>query len=257
MPAGHPTVHHRHLFIPGDSPVHRLAPDAKVAALFVFVISVALTPRHAVAAFVVDAFVLGTVFAVARLPVVVLARMVVIVPFVAFACFLPFIAGGDQVHVLGVDLSVAGMWATWNILAKAALGAFASILVAATTSIPDILHGLGRLRFPSVVVGIIGFMFRYLDVLADQLRRMRRAMTARGHDPRWLWQARPVASSVGVLFVRSYERGERIHGAMLARGFTGTMPTLDDRTSSPREWLTAGVPATIAFAAMILGFAAT
>lgn len=256
MSRGRPATH-RHLFIPADSPVHRLAPEVKVAALFVLVVSVALTPRHAVGAFVVDAAVLAAVFVVARLPTMVLVRLVVVVPFVAFAFFVPFVGGGEQVRVLGIDLSVAGLWATWNILAKAILGAFASILLAATTPIPDILHGLGRLKFPSVVVGIIGFMFRYLDVLADQLRRMRRAMTARGHDPRWLWQARPVASSVGVLFVRSYERGERIHGAMLARGFTGTMPALDERSATGRDWLLAAVPASIAFVAMIVGFVAT
>jgi cobalt/nickel transport system permease protein len=142
------------------------------------------------------------------------------------------------------------MWATWNILAKAILGASASIIVAATTPIPDVLRGLSRLRFPSVVVAIIGFMFRYLDVLTDQLRRMRMAMTARGHDPRWLWQARPLASSVGVLFVRSYERGERIHGAMLARGYTGAMPTLDERVATRRDWVTAAAPATVALVTM-------
>ena len=64
-------------------------------------------------------------------------------------------------------------------------------------------------------------------------------MTARCHDPRWLWQARPLASSVGVLFVRSYERGERVHQAMLARGFTGTMPDLDDRHATAGDWLAA------------------
>jgi cobalt/nickel transport system permease protein len=237
-----------------DSPIHRIAPEAKVAALFVFVISVALTPRFAVAAFIVDAVALGAVFVVARLPVAVIGRLIAIVPFVIVAFFVPFIAGGEQTQVFGMELSVAGLWATWNILAKALLGAFAGIIVAATTSIPDVLHALDRLRFPIVVVAIIGFMFRYLELLTDQLRRMRMAMTARCHDPRWLWQARPVASSVGVLFVRSYERGERIHGAMLARGFTGRLPTLDDRRATPRDWFAAAIPAAVALGSMTVAF---
>ncbi|HUF96828.1 MAG TPA: energy-coupling factor transporter transmembrane component T, partial [Ilumatobacter sp.] len=95
---------------------------------------------------------------------------------------------------------------------------------------------------------IIAFMFRYLDVVGDQLTRMRRSMTARCHDPRWLWQARPIASSAGALFVRSYERGERVHHAMLARGFTGQMPVLDDRRAARSDWLVAVGPA---FAAAI------
>ena len=254
MPAAQHAVHHRHLMVDGDSIVHRVAPEAKLAALVVFVVAVAVTPRHAIAAFVVDAAVLCGVFVVARLPVVVLARLLVVVPFVIFAAFVPFIGGGEQVDVLGVGLSVDGLWATWNIVVKAGLGALASVIVSATTPLADVLHGLGRLRVPSVVVAIIAFMFRYLELLSGQLHRMRTAMIARCHDPRWLWQARPVASSVGVLFVRSYERGERIHQAMLARGFTGTMPDLDDRHATDRDWVLAAIPATIALGAALAAF---
>ena len=88
--------------------------------------------------------------------------------------------------------------------------------------------------------------------LADQLGRMRQAMVARCHDPRWLWQARPIAASAGALFVRSYERGERIHQAMLARGFTGSMPDLDDRHATAGDWLAALAPAALATIALVV-----
>ena len=69
------------------------------------------------------------------------------------------------------------------------------------------------------------------------------ARESRGHDPRWIWQARAVASSAGALFIRSYERGERVHLAMLSRGFAGSMPVLTEQTASRREWLsTLSVP---------------
>jgi cobalt/nickel transport system permease protein len=95
-----------------------------------------------------------------------------------------------------------------------------------------------RLKVPRLLVAIIAFMLRYIDVLVEQLGRMRRSMVARGHDPRWLWQVKPIASSAGALFVRSYERGERVHQAMLARGYTGVMPTVSEKRASTREWLT-------------------
>jgi cobalt/nickel transport system permease protein len=251
MPGGvHRSVDHRHLYVAGDSVVHRLAPEAKIAALVVFVVGVALTPRWAVAALTVDAAVLTVAFVVARLPARVAGRVLVIMPFVAFAVFVPFVAGGEQVDVLGIAVSIDGLRAAWNIVAKAALGAMASIVVSATTPIADVLRGLTRLRVPAVMVAIIAFMFRYLDVLAGQLQRMRAAMTARCHDPRWLWQARPIAASAGTLFARSYERGERIHDAMLARGFTGTMPDLDDRRALTSDWLRASLPAVAAWGAL-------
>ncbi len=242
---------HRHLHVHGSSLVHRLAPQAKLAGLVAFVVVVALTPRQWVSVFAAHAAVLVAVIALARLSVwVILGRLAAIVPFVAFALALPFIGDGDTVELGPVALSVDGLWAGFNILAKAALGATASIVVTATTPIPDLLTGLARLRVPAVIVGIVGFMFRYLDLIVNELARMRRAMVARGYNPRWLWQARPIASSAGALFVRTYERGERVHASMTARGYTGTMPDLEPRQPASRDWVMALSPALVAATAV-------
>jgi cobalt/nickel transport system permease protein len=125
----------------------------------------------------------------------------------------------------------------WNILAKAVLGATVSIALTATTEVPDLIRGFGILRVPPVLTSIAIFMIRYLQLITDELARTRVAMTSRGYDPRWLAQARPIASSAGALFVRSYERGERIHASMLSRGFTGVMPELAERRTTSTEWL--------------------
>ncbi len=253
--AVHPGNHHLH--VPGRSVVHRLAPEAKLVGLVVFVVIVAITPRRAVATFGIDAVVVTAAVVAAGIPIgVIVRRLSVTVPFLAFAVLVPFVAGGEQVDVLGASLSVDGLWSTWNILAKALLGATASIVLSATTPVPDVLVGLSRLRVPRVLVAIVAFMFRYLDLLIDQLHRMRLAMSARGHDPRWFWQARPIASSAGVLFVRSFERGERIHDAMLARGFTGTMPepaAPSSSISARSAWSASLLPGAAAMMALVLG----
>lgn len=239
------------LYVVGDSPLHALDAAAKLAGLVVFVVAVALTPRRAVGAFAVDAVAVAAVVALARLPVrLVIARLAVILPFVAVALLVPFVGTGERVDVGWFSLSVDGLWASWGIVAKASLGAAASIVLAATTPLPELLHAMRRLHIPRVLVAIVGFMFRYLGLLTDQLGRMRTAMVARGHDPRWLWQVRPLASSLGVLFVRSYERGERVHGAMLARGYIGQLPALDDRRARPREWIVAAIPGVVASIAL-------
>ena len=105
-----------------------------------------------------------------------------------FAALVPFVADGDQVVVFGLSLSEEGLWAAFGVVAKSTIGATASIVFAATTPVPDVIRALSELRVPAVIVGIVAFMFRYLDVIIDQLRRMRQAMVARCHDPRWLWQ---------------------------------------------------------------------
>ena len=243
---------HAHLHVPGTSRLHRLAPAPKLVGLIGFVVVVALTPRREPLAFAVSLAVVVALVTVARLPIgTVIARLVVIVPFLVFAVVVPFIGTGEQVEVLGLSLSEDGLWAAFGVAAKAVIGATAAIVFAATTPVPDVVGALSDLRVPPVIVGIVAFMFRYLDLIVDQLRRMRQAMVARCHDPRWLWQIGPIASSSGTLFVRSYERGERVHQAMLARGFDGRMPDLDERPTPVTDWPVALLPALVAGVAVV------
>lgn len=254
MGAGHTHA----LYVHEHSVVHRLPPEVKIAAAFVFVLAVALTPRYAVWAFAVDAAALVAVVRLARLPVrFVLTRLLVVLPFVAFALTIPLIGSGERVDVLGVPVSQAGLWATWNIVAKATLGATVSITLAGTTEIPRLLRGLERLRVPQPLTDIASFMVRYLELIADDLRRMRTAMTARGHDPRWLWQARPLASGVGALFIRSYERGERVHAAMRSRGYTGEMPRTDEPSPAGHQWAAAATLPLVAVVTALTSLAVT
>lgn len=240
MGAGHTHA----LYVHEHSQIHRLAPEVKVLACFAMILSVAVTPREAIWAFGIYAVVLAGLIAAARVPFrFVLLRLAGITPFVLFALFLPFVGSGEKTTVLGFSVSAAGLWAMWNILAKATLGAGFSILLAATTETPQILRGMGRLKVPAILTAIASFMIRYLEVIAGEMSRMRTAMAARGYQPRWITQTRPIAAASGALFIRSYERGERVYDAMLARGFTGEMPTTDPTSTTPTDWIPAVVVA--------------
>ncbi|MGW6495822.1 cobalt ECF transporter T component CbiQ [Nonomuraea angiospora] len=229
--------HHHQLYLPGDSVVHRLPPQCKLLAVFAFAIVVVATPRERFWAFALYAALLGAVAVAARVPpAYVLRRMVIEVPFVLFAFLIPVIGLGERTTVLGVSLSVPGLWAAWNILAKATLGVIASILLAATTEPRVILIGAQRLRLPALLVQIAMFMLRYMDVIVDEMRRMRVARESRGFEARDLRHVPVIARSAGALFIRSYERGERVHLAMLSRGYTGTMPMIQDISASVRQW---------------------
>lgn len=251
MSGSHQGTAPRQLAVPGMSVVHRLAPPAKVVGLVAYVVCVAVTPRFAVTVFGLDAAVLVVVVMNAGIGVrIFMTRILVVAPFLLAAGLLPFLAHGPQFEVAGVPMSIDGVWAAFNIVIKAVLGAGAAIVVSATTPLPELIAGLEQLRVPRVCTAIVASMVRYVDLLSDQLTRMRTAMVARGHDPRWLWQVRPIASSLGMLFVRSYERGERVHLAMASRGFDGTMPVLHERTVTRSEWVLALVPGSVALAAL-------
>lgn len=226
----------------------------KLAATLLFVIAVVATPREAFWAFGVHAAVVAAAAAAGRLPPgFLLRRLLVEVPFLLFAVFLPFFGRGDRVEVLGVALSQEGLWAAWNIAAKATLGAAASVVLASTTRVPDLLKAFGRLHFPRVIVAMMGFMVRYLDVVTGELGRMRIALQSRAYRPHWIGEARALAAVAGTLFVRSYERGERVYLAMQARGYRGVMPELEATTAPAGQW--AAALAVVALAAAVAAVA--
>lgn len=236
------------LYVPRSTLLHRMRPQCKLAAAVTFIFIVVATPREQIWAYAVYAAVLAVVASVARLPArLVLRRLSIEAPFVAFALFLPFLAGGDKVDIGVLSLSVDGLWAAWNILAKGTLGVATSVILTGTTPLPALIHGLERLHAPRAFTSITTFMVRYLDVITSEMQRMKVARESRGHDPRWIWQIRAIAHSAGSLFIRSYERGERVYLAMLSRGFDGTMPRMADAAATRREWLTASALPTIAF----------
>jgi cobalt/nickel transport system permease protein len=245
------------LYHAAPSPVHRLRPECKLVAALAFVLVVVLTPREEFLVFGGYAVLLAAVAAAARIPAGLVARrMLVEVPFVLFAVAMPFIARGERVDVLGVAVSVEGMYGAWNVLAKATLGVVCSILLAATTEFRDLLVGLQRLRMPQLLVQIMTFMVRYSDVVADEMRRMRIARESRGFVARDLRQLSVVARSAGALFIRCYERGERVHLAMLSRGYDGRLPASSSAAASTGQWTRAlTLPAVALLVAAVGGVA--
>jgi cobalt/nickel transport system permease protein len=201
---------------------------------------VVATPREAFWAYGAYAGLIVTLTLSARVSLLTLVRRLTIeAPFLIFAFALPLLARGERIDVAGMDLSIEGLWAAWNILAKATLGTATMMLLVSTTPLTSILQGLQKLRVPSVIVAIAGFMIRYADVIASEMRRMKVGRQSRGYEPRVLWQARALASSAGTLFIRSFERGERVHMAMMSRGYAGAMPELVAVDASSTDWLAA------------------
>jgi cobalt/nickel transport system permease protein len=225
-----------------DSPVHRLPAHGKLLALLAFVLVVVATPSGAWPAYAAYAVLLAAVVALAGLPAILVARrMLVETPFVVFAFVLPFVATGARVEVAGVGLSRAGLVGGGTLLAKATLGVVAAIVLAATTGPRDLLAALERLRLPRVLVAILSFMIRYASVVSGDLQRMRVARESRGYTGGRAGHLAAVAAGAGSLFVRTYERGERVHLAMLARGYTGRMPALAGAPASAVQLLCCAV----------------
>ncbi|MDP9493963.1 MAG: cobalt ECF transporter T component CbiQ [Actinomycetota bacterium] len=249
-------AHGHALYVHAGSPLHRLAPQVKIVGALLFLFAVVSTPRQAFWAFAIYALVLGALAALSRIPIrFLLSRMLVAGPFVLLALLFPIVGSGPRVDVIGLSLSQAGLWDMWNLLAKSLLGLLTAIVLGATTEVADLLRGLSALRVPGLVTSILGFMVRYLDVIIGDLTRMRLALAARGHQGSTVRHWGPYGRAIGTMFIRTYERGERVYLSMESRGYAGEMPASSRVIATPWDWaitfLVAGGCWTVAIMARI------
>ena len=227
---------HLDLYREGTSPVHRLDPRAKVLATLAVVVAGSALPAGFWPGLLALAVLVWGTVGLAGVPLAVaLGRSLVAVPFALMAgASLPFLRPGNPLFTLAIGplrlVATDGGVAAWaTVLVRSWLSVLAAGLLVATTPFPDLVAGLQRLGLPRVLAALLSFLYRYLFVLQDEAERLARAREARSAHTgphaggTLVWRARVLGGMVGSLFVRSYERSERIYQAMLARGFRGEM----------------------------------
>lgn len=229
--------------------IHDLDPRVKVVITVLFIISNVLLPDGAWLSFLLA---WGLILGVNKLAGLrldyALKRSFIALPFALAAITSIFTVSGQSVMSLSLgpwDIVVtdAGLVRFASIVIRSWLSVQMAILLTATTQFPDLMHALRHLRVPSILVSIISFMYRYLFVLADETMRLLRAREARsarlpgrrsgGSIP---WRARVAGHMAGQLFLRSYERSDRVYNAMVARGYSGHFQTLNPHIMKPGDW---------------------
>lgn len=241
-----------HLHVDGDSVVHRLPGHVKLVGLVTFVLLVVALPRDAHVARLVMLAVAVAVVVMTRVPLRhVAARLVVETPFVVFALVLPFVATGPAMELGPFTVSRVGMQASVALLFTATTSVLMAVAFATTTSSRDLVRALQHLRIPDRLVQILAFMVRYLGVVGSQAQRMKVARESRAFRARSVGSWPVIATSAGALFIRSYERGERVHLAMMSRGYNGRMPVTDPLDADGADWTRGLLPAALALVALI------
>ena len=234
-------------FAGGATPAHRLDPAAKMVATLAVVLAASVTGRDHLAPLVPLAAALAIYHAISRMPLWYTAKRLLIVspPAVAVAILFPFLEAGHplwSVTVGGwtVQVTDAGLLRAAGLCGKFAVAAWAVILLLSTTRFQDVLQALERLRVPRAMVVQLAFLYRYLWVMSDESMRLRMARAARdgGAGP-WRLRMGSRTGIVGVLFLRTYDRAERIYWAMAARGFDGTLHAAAPRRLRAADWLVA------------------
>lgn len=241
-PEGH-THNHGHdfgekLYIHRHSILHELPPQHKIVLALVFIIFGISTPNRSLQIFIgYGALMLGVIF-VAKLPVFkIVKRSVIEVPFLIFALLMPLAGSGDFTTILGIKFYHEGIIAGGAIILKGTLGVFIALVLSATTKAREIIDGLEKLRLPTLMVQISIFMLRYINVVSDEMDRMKIARESRGFFATGIKHWKVIGQAASALFIRSYERGERVHLAMISRGYTGLLPQTKSRSLMKNEWL--------------------
>ena len=222
--------------------IHRLDPRIKFLSCLAFILAIVLTPPGRWQAFSVYFGLLLILIVISRVPFFyVLKRSLVILPFVVLVSLsIPFfkegeVAGSYNLWLWQVSVTYTGLSILSNVVTKAWLCVLSLILLSATTRITNLLKGLEKLRIPKVIVLILSFMYRYIFVVVDEAMRMWQAWDSRRFGNKGLRQIKILGNIIGSLFVRSYERGERVYAAMLARGFDGEIRLLHPLTLKPAD----------------------
>jgi cobalt/nickel transport system permease protein len=154
----------------------------------------------------------------------------------------------------------AGLLRFASILVRSWLSVQMAILLVAVTEFPDIIHALGHLYVPSIIVTIIAFLYRYLFVLTDEVMRLMRARQARSaanagsqSGGSLAWRAQIAGNMAGQLFLRSYERSDRIYNAMLSRGYTGQLQAMHAKNIDRADLLVGATALAALVATQIVG----
>lgn len=232
-------VHFLDPYQPRPSPIHAADARLKLALTLAFILTVSLTPAGAWPIYLLLLALMLSAEILSSLGMAyVFKRSLLALPFLLAALPLPFTVEGRALFSLTlgpwtVSASAEGLTRLVSVAFKSWLSVQAAVLLAASTPFPDLLAAMRALGMPRLLVAMFGLTWRYLFVLVDEALRLLRARAARSgasNDARAggnvIWRARVAGGMAGSLFLRAFERSERIYVAMLSRGYDGEVRLL-------------------------------
>lgn len=221
---------------------HNLAPQTRLLCAFLSVFAITLTPNGQWLTWLFYGAALLFVLYLSQVSLKALAqRLAVESAFISVILLgTLFRSGGKVLWSWGwLQITTNGLTILGSVALKALLSLLILNILTLSTSLPLLLYALSSLRTPPLLVAILASMCRYIGVLVDEFQSMRRAAAARNFSSdRWwqrsqssAWQRRAIGNMMGAMFIRTFDRGERIHQAMLSRGYQGSPPILE-----PPKW---------------------
>jgi cobalt/nickel transport system permease protein len=252
-----------------NSPVHALDPRLKLVLTLGFILTTALVPPGAWPVYILLLAIILSVEIISDLGMGnVLKRSALALPFVLAAVPILFTTPGPELWSVQIGpwtlgLSAAGLERFASIAAKSWISVQAAIVLASSTPFPDLLAAMRAIRVPRMLVAIFSLMWRYLFVLVDEALRLLRARASRSGKSgqsglktggSLAWRGRVAGGMAGNLFLRAYERSDRIYMAMLSRGYDGEIRSEPLPRLGPGSWLLLGISLSIYILLLLFSF---
>lgn len=205
--------------------IHRLDPRAKVITTLVFIIMVVSFDKYEIAPLLPFFFYPVLLLAVGNLPTsFFLKKLVMVAPFVFFvAIFNPLL--DRQVLIQLGPLAITGGWISFlSVILRFILTVGAAFILIASTGFTAVCMALEKMGTPRIMAVQLLLLYRYLFVLGRETIRMARAHSLRAFGRKMRLSI--FRQLVGTLLLRTLDRAQRIHMAMLCRGFDGKIRTM-------------------------------
>lgn len=229
-----------------------LAVHTRLLCIFLLVFAIALTPMGKWWTWIIYGTMTLPILHWSKVNLVVLVkRMAIEAAFISVILLgTLFRRGGEVVWQWGwLQITTNGLVILGSVSVKVFLSLLLLNILTLSTSVSLLLQALATLKMPPLLVSILASMYRNIDVLSNEFNAMRRAAVARNFVPSNLynhqrsdrpWQRQVLGNMLGVLFIRTYDRGDRIYQAMLARGYQGVPVIIESVRSGWRDRIAIG-----------------
>jgi cobalt/nickel transport system permease protein len=202
-----------------DSPLHGLEPRTKVVAFTALIIAVLCIPAGHGSLFIAYFFAAAILMGISQVPLdYIVGRTLLILPFIVLA---------------SLAVPWKGYMGVGFLFVRAILCLLLLILLTNTTRFVELLRALRKLGCPQILAMNLSFLYRYLFVLTEEAMRMKQARDCRRvKRAPFVKELKVLSSMLGTLLIRSFERAERMHAAMLSRGYSGDFPVVSPKRFS-------------------------
>lgn len=220
----------------GDSTIHRLHPMTKTITTFIYVVIVVSFGRYHLTGLLPFLFYPIIIMAISNTPYKpLLQRFLFALPFSVFAGMANVFWDRETALIVGGFTISFGMVSFVVILLKTYLTVMAVLILTATTPMDEIAQQLARLKVPSILVLLLTMIYRYITVALEETINMYTAYKLRAPGEKGIRMG-DMGPFVGHLFLRSFDRGERVYAAMKCRGFTGEYSCLSSEKMKLWDW---------------------